>query len=86
MKKPWIAAILNVLIFGLGYVYNGKRMGIGVGFMVAWGVVRAGEIAIYLTDLVLDRWLILMGGLVIMQICFGVDAYKEAKAINGNQR
>ena len=82
MKKPWIAAILNLLLFGAGYVYNGKRVGLGVALIVAWVLIRIGEIPIYLTGLVFNYWLILFFGIVTLQISFATDAYKEAKQIN----
>jgi hypothetical protein len=33
-KKPWLAAILNLLFFGGGHIYNGKRPRLGVA--LAW--------------------------------------------------
>jgi len=81
-KNPWVAAILNLLFFGGGYIYNGKRMGFGLGLVLAWILVRLGEIPIYLTHLVDDKWIILFIGIVIMQFSFAMDGYKEAKTIN----
>ena len=82
MKKPWIAALLNLIFFGAGYIYNGKRVGLGAGLLVAWGLMRAGEIPIYLTGLVFDKWLIMFCGIVVLQICLAADAFNEAKSIN----
>jgi len=82
MKKPWLAAILNLLFFGGGYIYNGQRTGFGVGLVIGWLLVRFGEIPIYLTHLVDSKWLILFIGLVIMQFSFAYDGYNEAKKIN----
>ena len=83
MKNPWIAAILNLLFFGGGYIYNGKRIGTGIGLIAAWVLMRAGEIPIYLTNLVFEKWLIMFAGIAILQISLAADAYKEAKSING---
>ena len=82
MKNPWIAAILNLLFFGAGYIYNGKRILFGSGLLTGWALVRAGEIPIYLTNLVFDKWVILFAGIAVLQISFAIDAYKEAKTIN----
>lgn len=82
MKKPWIAALLNLFLFGGGYLYNGKRKTLGLALIMAWILIRWGEIAIYLTNLVFDKWLILFSGLVILMVSLAADAYKEAKAIN----
>ena len=81
-KKPWIAAILNLATFGGGYIYNGKRTGFGIALVVGLVLIRAGEIPIYLTHLVFEKWIVLMAGLVVLQLTLTVDAYKEAKAIN----
>jgi hypothetical protein len=82
MKKPWIAFILNLLFFGGGYIYNGKRMGLGCALILSWVLMRAGEIPIYLTNLVFLKWLIMFFGIVVLQISLAIDAYKEAKSIN----
>jgi hypothetical protein len=86
MKKPWLAAILNLLFFGAGYIYNGKRIGIGSALILAWLLIRGGEIPIYLTNLVFKEWLVLFLGLVVLQISLATDAYKEAKAINAQSK
>jgi hypothetical protein len=83
MKNPWLAAILNLFFFGGGYVYNGKRRVMGLGLILGWLLIRIGEIKIYLTGLVTDKWLIMFCGLVLLQISFAVDAYRETKEING---
>jgi hypothetical protein len=86
MKNPWIAAILNLAFFGGGYIYNGKRKGLGVALILAWILIRWGEITIYLTNLVFEKWLVLFTGLVVLMFSLAADAYREAKAINeGNK-
>ncbi|MGZ3883386.1 MAG: hypothetical protein ACXVPQ_10105 [Bacteroidia bacterium] len=82
MKKPWLAAFLNLLLFGGGYIYNGKRTGLGFGLVLAWILIRIGEIQIYLTNLVFHQWLIMFGGLVVLQLSLAADAFKEAKSIS----
>ena len=79
-KKPWLAAILNLLFFGGGYIYNGRRVGLGVALVVAWILIRYGEITIYLTGLVPHQWLVLFLGLVVLMISLAWDAYREAKS------
>jgi len=85
MKNPWIAAILNLFLFGGGYLYNGKRKGLGIALIVAWILIRWGEISIYLTGLVTEKWLILFTGLVVLMFSLAVDAYKEAQIINAQR-
>jgi len=33
-KNPWVAAILNFVLSGLGYVYTGKRIWFGIGLVL----------------------------------------------------
>ena len=86
MKNPWIAAILNLFLFGGGYLYNGKRKGLGVALILAWILIRWGEISIYLTGLVTAKWFILFTGLVVLMFSLATDAYREAKIINAERK
>ena len=81
-KNPWVAAILNMFLFGGGYIYNGKRVGLGYALVLAVLLIRFGEISIFLTYLVTEKWLALMAGLVVLQFSLAADAYMEAKSIN----
>jgi hypothetical protein len=78
-KKPWLAALLNFFLYGAGYVYLGKKKGFGLALILAWILVRIGEIAIYLTGLVFERWLVLFAGLFVFMLIFAYDGYQEAK-------
>ena len=82
MKNPWIAAVLNLFLFGAGYVYNGRRRALGVALILAWVLIRYGEITIYLTNLVFEKWLVLFVGLVVLMFSLATDAYREAVSIN----
>ena len=82
IKKPWIAALLNLIFFGLGYIYNGKRIRFGLGLVSAWVLILAGVILIYFTHAVFDEWTLLFSGLVVLQFSFGIDGYNETKDIN----
>jgi hypothetical protein len=82
MKNPWIAALLNLFLFGAGYVYNGRRKGLGFALILAWILIRWGEITIFLTGLVFEKWLILFAGLVVLMFSLASDAWREAKWIN----
>jgi hypothetical protein len=86
MKNPWVAFVLNLLFFGGGYIYNGKRIGLGFALILAWIVIRWGEIAIFLTNLVFDKWIILFSGLVVLMFTLAIDAYREARVINAQNK
>lgn len=81
-KNPIISAILNFILFGAGYVYNGKKKQLGFGLILAWLVLRAADLAFFLNGTVMDIWYVLMAGLAVLQITFAIDGYKEAKEIN----
>jgi hypothetical protein len=82
MKNPWLAFVLNLLLFGGGYIYNGKRKALGLALVLAWVLIRYGEITIFLTNLVSKQWLVLFIGLVVLMFSLAADAYSEAKKIN----
>jgi len=75
IKNPWLSAILNFILPGLGYVYVGKRVGFGIG-LVVWGAILLYSIAtIELHPVV---WL----DAFVMDILFAYDGYKTAEEVN----
>jgi len=86
MKNPWLAFVLNLLLFGGGYIYNGKRKMLGFALVIAWLLIRYGEIKIFLTNLVFNDWLFLFIGLVVLMFSLAADAYGEAKRINTEKK
>ena len=78
-KNPWIAAILNFLLYGAGYAYIGKKKGFGMALIFAWIILRTADIKFFLSVGAHPTWLILMAGLAILQLTFAIDAYNEAK-------
>ncbi|HTB32025.1 MAG TPA: hypothetical protein VK808_08375 [Bacteroidia bacterium] len=84
MKNPWLAFVLNLLLFGGGYIYNGQRKMLGFALVIAWILIRYGEITIFLTNLVFKDWLMLFAGLVVLMFSLAADGYSEAKSINKN--
>jgi len=82
-KRPWLAAILNLFFYGLGYVYVGRRINFGwlifigglayeIGYAVAtWNV----ELPFY--------WDLLSNiGATVIAIALAIDGYNEAVAVN----
>ncbi len=84
-KKPWLAALLNIIIAGLGYIYVGKRILFGVLLIIM-------EILAYIWYFIdsstaltlLSSPLVLLSGLIFI-IAIAIDAYKDAKEINQSQ-
>ncbi|MBI5803178.1 hypothetical protein HY448_00650 [Candidatus Pacearchaeota archaeon] len=74
-KSPWLAAILNFLLFGLGYIYVGKRVAFGIGLIIAT-IIYTG-----LTWNYEYTWVDLMFGVAI-GLLFAYDGYKTAEEVN----
>ena len=73
-----LAALLNFLMPGVGYLYVGRRVAFGVvlflGELVTWVGVAVGEINSF--------GLILLSGAVLLSAAFAGDAWSEATAVN----
>lgn len=81
-KKPWLAAVLNILLSGLGYVYVGKRILFGVLLII-------GEVFSYIfyftdralaTRMLSNPYLIFSGVALLVAIAY--DGYQNAKEVN----
>lgn len=84
MKIPWLAALLNFVLSGVGYLYNGKRVVFGVILLASEILTLTVGIGISESFLnqILTSYPMLILGTILMQIAFAVDAYQEAKSIN----
>ena len=79
-KNPWIALILNIVLWGTGYIYNGKRKMFGVLILLSEvaAIVAIGPNFFSLSEINLP--LETMGA--VLTVAFALDAYNEAKNIN----
>ena len=84
MKNPWIAAVLNFFGYGLGTVYVGRRVLVGV--LLAAGGIPAQIIEILASPLgpysnaIPTLWPYLFVGLLLVKLALAIDAFREAKA------
>lgn len=78
-KNAWIAAILNFFFMGLGYIYNGKRVGLGIGFTIGAIVLTYVELQLQESNPMLHK--IMFAAVFLVNTCFAVDGYREAKSI-----
>jgi len=79
-KNPWIAAFLNLIFPGIGYLYIGKRKWFAyilIAAMVSGIIADIEYIDLNRTDLIT---LLLSGFLWFF--AFAYDAYAEAKLMN----
>ena len=81
-KSPVVAAILNFLMFGGGYLYLGKKT-------VPALMLTAGGLAAQVVEIMVSPvgsnaipalWPFLLGGIVVAKLGLALDAFNEAKA------
>ena len=80
-KNPWVAAILNFLLCGGGYLYLGQRMLPALLLTVGGTTVQILEISqspIFRLPM-WNLWPFFLGGLATLKIGLAMDAYTEAK-------
>lgn len=92
MKKPWLSAILNGFLPGLGYIYNGRRIAVGL-LLFTYSLITLlmveidwNEILININELQLTPQLtrMIVAGLLIMAMA--IDSYREALDVNSTGR
>ena len=84
-KSPWIAAFLNFVIWGSGYLYIKHRMVLGIGLVLVTFINFS--ILMSIPEVILVRnaelffiWLSFIW--IALSILFAVDAYKETQELN----
>jgi hypothetical protein len=84
-KKPIVAAVLNLLLFGAGTLYVGRRMTAGWMITIGGTIAQIAEITIspVVNPAVPAGWPFLLGGLVVLKIGLAVDGWNEATQVNG---
>lgn len=78
-KNPWIAGILNFFFMGLGYIYNGRRVWLGLGFTV--GAIILTYVELQVKTQAPDLYWLMFGAVFLVNLCFAIDGYNEAKEI-----
>jgi hypothetical protein len=78
-KSPFLAAILNFFFMGPGYIYLGKKVGLGIGFTLGAIALTYVELSIQPLDTTL--WAIMFAAVFVVNTCFAIDAYREAKGL-----
>lgn len=79
-KKPWLAAVLNFFLWGLGYVYVGNKIAFGIGLFISDLILNA---AFFYQIFVLNSAEFISGyAYLIMAFVFAYDGHKEAEKIN----
>jgi len=77
-KNPWIAATLNLLFYGAGYVYAGKRKILGWGLLAVF-VVMSAEFFLGAIDHIKDPISTHMISTTLLSFVLAYDGYKVVK-------
>ena len=77
-KRPWLAALLNFVVPGLGYLYNGKRKFFGM-VLILVGIASTIDMVYY--DWSPPYTILGITSIFIMLLSFGYDAYQDARTL-----
>ena len=84
MKKPWLAAVLNFFLMGLGTAYNGRRVPLGIALTV--GALMLTYVEQNLQAIAPNLYWTMFGAVFLNNTFLAIDAFNEAKAINAGKR
>ena len=88
MKKAWLSAILNFLFMGAGYIYNGKRVLLGLMLTLsAFALTYVENFHKFadgntLQDHDSTAFMILFGCVFLANTGLAIDGFKESREIN----
>ena len=88
MKKAWLSAILNFLFMGAGYIYNGKRVLLGLMLTVAaFALTYVENFHVFPDGNPLQAhdstaFMVLFACVFLANTALAIDGFKEAKEIN----
>jgi hypothetical protein len=79
MLRVWIATILNFFLPGAGYMINGRRWALGIGFLM--GAVGLTFVEQSLQPLDITLYWTMFAAVFIMNTAFAIDAFREGKEL-----
>ncbi len=77
LKNPYVAAILNFALYGLGYIYLGKKKLFGILLLISDLILAY---SIWVHNVISSVYFNF--GFAIMGIALAYDGFKEARKIN----
>ena len=77
-KNPWLAAVLNFIIPGVGYLYVGRRTEFAVILLAGWIISLGVSGSAFAGASTFDAGLIALSELLMM-MAFAYDGYMSAK-------
>lgn len=79
MLRVWIATVLNFFFPGAGYLVNGQRKLLGVGFLA--GVLGLTYVELSLKTQYPALYWPMFISVFVMNTCFAIDAFREGRAL-----
>ena len=77
-KNPWIAAILNIIIAGLGYIYVGRRKNFGYLLIIGQVLILANIMVNPTAQNTAIEPLVIIGG-ILWELAFAYDGFRMAQ-------
>ena len=81
MKNPWIAAVGNFFLSGLGTLYNGRRKAVGLALTI--GAILLTYVEFSIQEPLPQLYNVMFGAVFLINSALAYDGFQEAKAING---
>jgi hypothetical protein len=82
-KMPWLAALLNFFLMGLGTAYNGRRIPLGLALTVGAGLLTYVEQN--LQAVAPNLYWVMFGAVFLNNTFLAIDGWREAKAVNAGK-
>ena len=79
-KMPWLAALLNFFLMGLGTAYNGRRVPLGLALTVGACLLTYVE-----QNLQGVLYWVMFGAVLLNNTFLAIDGFSEAAAINAGK-
>ncbi len=79
MLRTWIATVLNFFLPGAGYLVNGRRVLLGIGFLL--GAIGLTYVEQSIKPLDSSLYWTMFAAVFVMNTAFAVDAFREGKAL-----
>lgn len=79
-KNPWIAAVLNFILAGPGYIYNGRRPLFGVALTI--GAIALTYVELNLQTAAPHLFPVMFAAVFLLNTFFAIDGWNEAKSIS----
>ena len=82
-RYPIVAFLLNFFFPGAGYLYSGKRMLLGVGWLI--GAVGLTYVEFGIKEAAPAYYWPMFAAVFLMNTMFAIDAWRETKGIRAQQ-